>query len=236
MTLKYGADSKEESRTESWAPMQPSRPRRRLYLVAIGALVVAVLGMAGYVWWLLESTVPLAEHEATTLLLSETEAELADFVGENNRLAAELDALSEESGRLDEQLADLSTERQQVNRELASLVTMARAMAAVLAWHDPNYIAELRSAGLDETGAEALMQDLGFGQSYPEWLNSFNWQDVNRVVIAVPDEETQAAWDEFSEAEIGSVEEEIALLEFIWRLGQVLLESLTQLDTGEPST
>ena len=235
MTLKYGPDSKQESRSASLAQAHLSRPRRPMYLVVIGAMVV-ILGMAGFVWWLLDSTVPLAEHEATTLSLSETEAELADFTAENDRLAVEVERLSQETDRLDKQLAEVSRERQQVNQELASLVQMARATAVFFTWYDPEYIAELRGAGLDETGAEALMQDLGFSQTYSEWVESYNWQDVNRIVLAVPDEQIQLTWDEYANAEIGSVEEEIALLEFAWRLGQILLETMMEVDTSTPST
>jgi hypothetical protein len=235
MTLKYGPDSKEESRSEKWPPAQLTKPRRPIYLVVTGALIV-LFGMAGFVWWLLDSTVPLAEHEAVTLSLSEAEAELADVAAENARLTDEAQVLSRETGRLGDELAELSAERQQVSQDLTSLVKVARATAVLFAWYDPEYIAELRSAGLDETGAEALMQDLGFSQTYPEWVEAYNWQDVNRIMIEVPDERVQEIWDEYANAEFGSVEEEIAFVEFVWRLSQVLLESLMGLDTGTLST
>lgn len=236
MTLKYEPDSREESsHPDGWPPAQLGRPRRPAYPVFVGVLVIVLFGLAGFLWWLLESTVPIGEYEAAIASLSAVEAELEEVSAENDGLGNEVEALAVESDRLERELADRSAESQRLEQRLGSLANVGRAIAILSMWYDPEHIAELRGAGLDLSAADQLMGDLGFNQAFAEWVESDNWQDVNRSMIQLPDERAQAAWDAFARAEIGSVEEAIAITEFTWRVVQLLLETLLELDVTTPS-
>lgn len=236
MTLKYGSHSREESSPpDGWPPAQLSRPRRPAYSVIIGVLVIVLLGLASVLWWLLDSTVPIGEYEVVTASLSAVDAELEEVSAENTSLGNEVEALAAEIKRLESELADISGESQRLEQELGSLADVGRAIAILLTWNDPEYIAELRGAGLDVSAADQLMVDLGFDEAFAEWVEGDNWQDVNRSMIQVPDERAQEIWDAFARAEFGSVEEAIAITEFTWRLGQLLLETLLDLDVTTPS-
>jgi hypothetical protein len=192
--------------------------------------VIILLGLAGALWWLLDSTVPIGEYEAATGSLSAVEAELTDVSAENTSLGNEVAALSAESRRLEGELADLSAQNQRLEQGLGSLVDVSRAIAFSFVWYDPEYIAELRNAGLDETMADELMVDLQINETFAEWIESNNWQTVNRIMMQVPDERAQEAWDAFANTEIGSQEEAITMTEFTFRLAQLLIEPLLELE------
>jgi hypothetical protein len=230
MTLKYAPDSRAETALpDGGPPARLSGPRQPTFAWIITGLVVLV-GLAGFIWWLLDSTVPVGEYEAATASLSAVEAELTDVSAENTSLGNEVAALSGEIKRLEDELADLSEQTQNLEQGLGSLVNVARAIALDrLAW-DPEFIAELRSAGLDESVADQLMVDLQINGTFAEWVESDNWQTVNRIMMQVPDERVQDAWDAYADSEIDSLEEAIAWMEFNWRLVQLLVEPLLELE------
>lgn len=236
MTLRYGPRSREESaRSDDWPPAQLSRSRKPMILGIVGVLIT-ILGAAGVIWWLLDSTVPVDDYEAVTASLSAMEAELADVSADNINLGDEVAALSSESERLEGELADLSLESQRLEERLGSLIDVARAIAVVSVWYEPEYLAELRDFGLDETMADQMLVDVGFNEPLAQWAETNNWQDVNRIMMQVSDERAQEAWDEFASAEIGSGEEGVAFVEFTWRLTQLLLQDLMEFGVTTAST
>lgn len=205
-------------------------------ILGIVGVLIAILGAAGVIWWLLDSTVPVDDYEAVTASLSAMEAELADVSADNINLGDEVAALSSESDRLEGELADLSLESQRLEEGLGSLNDVARAIAVVSLWYDPEYLAELRDVGLDETMADQMLVDMGFNEPLAQWAETNHWQDVNRIMMQVSDERAQEAWDEFANAEIGSGEEGVAYVEFTWRLTQLLLQDLMEFGVTTAST
>lgn len=220
----------------------PIRSPRRPKYPWIVSLLAVLVGLAAVGWWRLESTVPVDEHEAVMASLSAAEDELAEVTArldsvsaDNDELRNEAESLSAENASLEDDLAGLSSKSDHIEQQLRSVTTMARAVAIMSLWYDPAYLAQFRGEGLDETIASELMADLAINDTYEGWLEWNSWQDVNRIMLQVPDERFQDVWDVYAKAEVGSQEEEIANIHFAWLLARALLETMLELEP-HPST
>lgn len=231
-------------------PAPPAKGGKTKLVLAIGAVVVLIAAAAA-VWWLVDSTVPTSDYDDVVAELEAADAELATLRADTDQ---EIAALNDQVAELDDRVAELNDENESlsdqlaysrsrvdeltgVNGELRTTLAQATSLAEALAYWElnlaPEWYAELRALGVDTTEFDDLLAQLGRSETMDQLMESGDgWYLANRAVISVGDDALIDAWTRWSQAEMGSDEEIVALQSFFLRLTALMHETVATSGAG----
>lgn len=213
----------------------PPTERKRWPWIIVSAVIITI-GLAGTIWWLLDSTVPNSEYDEVVAELAASEEALvvaeadAAMLGEEAAgLRSEGDDLASELAVKIEQVAELEALSNSVHYQLADAMAAAKANAYLRLDWLPEDVAAMEDAGIDLGVPNALLQELGEDEVWTEWAGSTDaWVMRDRYMLEIGDDALMEAWARYWDAEIGSAEEMAALTEFDIRLAYLILEPLVE--------
>lgn len=222
--LSPPATARTDPPTTEAVPDSTQRPTRWPWVV--GAALVAVLAAAAVYWWLLDSTVSQDLYDETVAELTVAEESLAAAHDDAAELQSELDALSREIEELTTAVAAGADQVAELRGRLDAAETATRFLAYRYVTGTPEDLAALLDGGFDTTSADAILQHLGETETLTEWVEGTPWVMIDHAVSDIDDEMLTTAWSRYLEADVGSMEETVAVVEFEGRLLSLILDAL----------